>query len=664
MSISDQRGPELQALCNDHTPVTGAAPADSQREMDQLRARLAEFAAARRQRLQGILDAADAICGGADSPASRWRSAVQGLADDASRILPGITSGLNNPSPAAVALQYRVGVEEAKFVQPLLAAAAPQRWAALLALVQEVRTFDGALTARWQALQEQAQSVHQMQGTTFDRLQEAVARRAERSTLQQGTVADHWQKAAQQITSLSTGANAQGWHEQAHRALADASNTIRLSLSDANHDVASWRELQSQILSAQAQLQSLQAVETQTLHPLFRQARRECEDFCTNPAPERARQLLRDTDEALSAWASSQASSALSSEAQELARSCGARAVQIVADVERAWADFRRNQDGVFIGSLSSAAREALWHTSAWADRARNWANLLPRIEALRPLLANRWGVDAAAPFEALRKAAQHRLDAQETAFAEAQNHENTLNSLYASAREELFRRCRDDGAFDAFVVDHFSDVCRDYYDGMTAIEQANRLFERHGPDTVLPKAREVWERLHPFDEKDLPTHRWAYEVSERDREVLLRSAKGDAELEALAIDHFAQAARNFTNTMTGRQKAALILAIYGADEVLPKAQQYFQKLHPFDEKDLPTRPDKYPVSESERDWLNQRFATDAGLEAFAIDFFRGAFLDFGSNMSRTQKCGLMIGRFGLGAIKSKLTEYPGYMKT
>ena len=213
-------------------------------------------------------------------------------------------------------------------------------------------------------------------------------------------------------------------------------------------------------------------------------------------------------------------------------------------------------------------------------------------------------------------------------------------------------------------MIDYFGDACRDYYEGMTAIEKANRLFERYGPDTVLPKAREVWERLHPFDEKDLPTHRWAYEVSERDREVLLRSAKDDSELEKLAIDYFAQASRNFTDTMTGRQKAALILAIYGAGEVLPKAREYFQKLHPFDEKDLPTRPDKYPVSESDRDWLNQRFATDAGLEAFALDFFRDASLDFGNNMTRTQKCGLLIGRFGLGAIKSKLTEYPGYVKT
>lgn len=656
MGDYSQRSTELAALVAEF-----AAASPSEQERQHFAARVPEYLEARRRRLDELVEAIADVCEAGSEPEPRWRRVVEGLATDAAHILGQILSGIGEPSAAAIALKYRMQSEEERFIRPLLDAGVAARWGQLGPLRREVDTMDRSLRARWAGLVEKSAEIDRAQGELATAIRDRLRTLREDAAREQTAAAAALASAADTASRLGDGNTDERWYERARAGIGPVFATVAATTAAASASADRTAAAATAARTELARLRALQEAEVGGLHRLFHEARAEAAQLRAASRADRGTALVREGQDLLASWAAAQTGSALQSDAGALARDLAGRTAPALAALTAAWDALIREHDGRFFGSLSSATTAALRHPSEWAAR-QGWYAELPA--ALAELRARGGGLDVGAlrtAVDALAATARARLAAREQQARSAEEHRRDLESRFASARVELTHYLPTDSDQEAFFLDYFPNAARPLLDvpsDLTRSDKFNRVFEIEGVDPVLRKAREVFWHENPFDGNDVPTRPREFAVVETDREVLLSLMRTASDLEALALDYFPQAAKEFASDMTNRRKAALVLATYGGTAVLKQAREYFWAHHPFDDRDLPTRPWAYPVSESDRDALAKLFVTDNELDGFATEAARRAALEFKPGMTRRQRAGLILAIHSSDIMRSAREYY------
>lgn len=627
-------------------------------ERNQASARIAEYISARDRALAELVEAAKSICSGSSNADTIWRRPVDSLAESAARILGGLTSGITNPGKAAQAFAWQVQSQEARFVAILQGMDLLGRWAGMEKLRVDVEGTNAALQAKWRALAEKSASLDYNQDAMAVQLKQALVGARATAEARSRATSERLKVVSGELALLSNDSSRADWHEDTTDAMQSVFSMASQVYRELDADSAALMAAAAAARNAVQALRGMQDAEIGAIHRLFLDARAEAAQFCRQSASDLAEAMLQECRSILTNAATSLPTSAQQADAQAMASDILAWTEPLKASIQKAFEALKSEHAGRFLGDLNSATTEALAHSGAWAGR-RGWeSEVLRGLGDARAQAESHWQFRVDEPCQKLAATIQARLDGAERITAEAADKRRARDERFAGARTELFQYLPTDADLDAFVVDFYSSVQSQFWQGITRAEKMNILLEAIGADTVLKKAREHYERINPFTADDLPTRRNEYAVNVADRESLLATLGTGADFEAFALDHFARAYNEFTSTMTRRQRAALLLSHFPASEVLAKAKDYYGKLHPFDARNMPTRPGRYPATVEDRDRLVTLLQTDADFEAFALDYFKHAFDDFGSGMDRQQKAGLILAYYGASAVFAKLKEH------
>lgn len=632
------------------------------RERDNFTQRVNEYLDARKRRLDELVEAIPDVCAANDDPERRWRRAPETFAGDHTRTLGQLLSGINDPSAAALALKWHIHSEEERFITPLLELGVPARWGKLGVLLRELESMDKSLRARWTGLAEKTKAIDDAQDRAVAHLKDTLSARKTEAEARQRIVAAQVENAASELSKLDQDSERADWHDATARQLESIFAALDRTFDELSADARAWTTANNEARRELATLRALQDAELGSIHRLFYEAKKEAEDFRNASPLDRAKTLLREGQELLSSWASSQAGSALQSDAAALGKDLSAKTDAIMSQLSQAWDVFTREHEGRFFGSLSSATREALLHPSAWSSR-QSWYGELPR--AFSELRSRSGGLDIIGllnlPAQELATTAQGRLALKERRLVDKETYRKTIESRYDAARATLRTYMVTDDELDAFILDYFHGsipLSADLPSELTRSDKMNVLFEVQGVDRVLEKARGLFEVKYPFDRYDKPNKRYPFPVDDTEREILLEIFKTDADFSAFALDFCRRASDEFTGSMTRRQKAALVIAHYGGATALEKARECFVRDNPFDERDLPRRKYNYSVNESDRETIVATLKTDAELDGFAVEYARQAYNQFTSTMGARRKAALILAIHGSEAVAWAKTYY------
>lgn len=653
------RANELKAMLAEMTVASESeGHSEGATERNQASARITEYIDARNRYLGELSEAAKSICNNPGNAESTWRRPLENLAECTNRILGGLLTGIANPGQSAQAFAWKVQSQEASFVRALQGLDLVGQWVRMDKLRVDVESMNASLQAKWRALAEKSTSLDYAQNELASQLKQALVTAGACARARSASSSERFRTVMSDLGRLSDDSGQPDWHERSTRGLEAAFSTASQAYRELGSDAASLIAAAATARASIQALRGLQDAETSAVHRLFHTAREDAAQFCRQGASDLAAAAMQECRDMLSKAASNMPTSAQQADIQALGSDMLACAEPLTASIQKAFELLKSEHAGRFLGDLNSATIEALAHPSAWSGR-RGWEADVQRILGeCRAQAESHWQVRLDEPCLKLATAVQTRLDAAEKTARDAADRRRARDERLIGARTELLHYLITDSDLDAFTIDFYSDVRRQYWEGITRPEKMNILLDTIGVDTVLAKAREYYERRNPFTADDLPTRRNEYQVRIEDRESLLATLKTDSDFMAFALDFYRRAFDEFTSSMTRRQKAALLLSHFPASAVLAKAQEYYGKLHPFDERNMPTRPGRYPASEYDRDRLVDMLKTDSDLEAFALDYFKHAFDDFSCGMIRQQKAGLIIAYYGASAVFATLKEH------
>lgn len=395
------------------------------REYQQLDEKTVQYGNARVQRLQDLVRAVDTILAGEASFQSCWDAPLKALDTDIDGSLGAIGSGLSEPSKQLLAVKYRLVTEETHFADTLFVKRPAERWAAMSKLHQDLMTFMGVLRTRWQVLLDKVREIDGQADARVEELwrpfrtaKDASADRARRITeALQRAVAD-----LRRLKDASTGTGildkimasraATSWID----ATSQGVDAVIASIGDAmvreiGNDADDWQKIFENFQAQAGSLRSLRDAERDGIHRIFKDARREAEDFVQKPVPERARALDGEARTFLSDWGSNLLSDGARRDAQAVSDDIYEVTKRKLAMIDDLYREFESQNKGRFYGSLADDVVGALIVRERWRQRLQTSSDyrVLETVQTFRSLAERRYDVDLGAAFRELIDAASAR---------------------------------------------------------------------------------------------------------------------------------------------------------------------------------------------------------------------------------------------------------------
>lgn len=399
---------QASGLFGNPKPVPDAEVAEWARSFDQERtnlpAKVGEYFSARSRRLNDLVDGMGTVVSGGKDADALWKGPTEGLAADVASILSGTLSGLSRPSGKATGLLFRIQTEEDAFARGLAGRGAADAWAKLTALAAKVQRTTLEMSSAWEQLVSQEEDIDTQAADKVNNLvaamrgaDDAVRARYEAAerTLASGNddlsgVAD----AASLVTFDGTSTEKiRELTSRIEKVMSGLSSAIK-DLDQLTKDLVARREAAENALTF---LGYLQDSEVGAVLLNYKRLRAGAEDLARDPSPDRAaEELAAGTRRSLSDWSGSMANPGQRSDAEKLAGLLTAETDAIERVVKDAWATLRKENDGRWLGSLSSTARNQLVRIDSWNSRRRDvdGVNLTAGLDKVKDGAGRGFGLD------------------------------------------------------------------------------------------------------------------------------------------------------------------------------------------------------------------------------------------------------------------------------
>ena len=427
------------------SPQQVSQAADEERR--QFRNQVPSYFVARNGRLDELSRALDAILSGESDPEGRWGRVLGDLTSDGDRILDGLLSGITEPTRRAASLKQHLLDTEGEFVDKLSAKRVASRWAQMSQIHQDLLVFMGGLRAKWQSLIDKLREIDGQAGPCVDEMLRPFNYAKSQSTDRASRITEGLRRAESQLAELTKATPtgildkvaattiATSWLDGTARGLQPVADTVRDTiLRNLTLEAEDWEKVYQNFLTRASYLRALQSAERDGIHRLFRDTCRECNDFASRPAPDRAKAAAEEARNFLGDWAGSLSQTGAKADAQQFANDLMEQCWKKHRLIEDLYKEFDAQNRGRFFSAVGSDTASALMVRASWTSRQGTLADyrVLETLAEQRKRVASGFDVDLKRAYAALYDTARAREVPEELASRKA----DLLSQIMASATD------------------------------------------------------------------------------------------------------------------------------------------------------------------------------------------------------------------------------------
>jgi hypothetical protein len=425
-----------------------AAAAKGKQEQDAFDRNVRDYSDERDRQLTTLIDTMRAIASAEADPESIWATPARALAAAVESKLGTILTGnsITSPTPFAVGAQWGISSTEKLYADGLLGVGVAPTWKAIQLIRAADAMFLIGLEAQWNLLKQKSLEIYRNASPYATRIADVVE-----NSPGGGVPVTELSSDGDDITALANKiAGSSDSPSSLLSAAEGAFDVYRRGLAEVERFTRDWQLTIDQAKSDVAILKGLQAAEIEALHRVFKDRRKEAQEYHDHPSHENIDRLIDDLDSRWNSWAGGLPAPGMKKDSDELIIALMKPLSTRLEDSRAFLKSFEDLYDGIFLNAVDAETVQLMCNDDDWDDlRKRFIERRAPDVLMTIKAMIERKDVDANELIGALEAAVTARTkdsDSDRQAFAALITKlRGELVPRFAAARDALRRTC-DDG--------------------------------------------------------------------------------------------------------------------------------------------------------------------------------------------------------------------------
>ncbi|MCP3136656.1 hypothetical protein [Pyxidicoccus xibeiensis] len=366
-SRADEMLKEIEAIQN-------KLPEDAARK---LREAMSQYLSLRKACLDDLVKLVEDESSSNTSAAGQWRSRCEAVRSALAEPFENALRNLELPAPAAAAgYGWQMGnkVKEEQFFAALTEINVATVRDYLVANHQSLKEYSQTLDEKWKRITSETDTLQSEEQKAYQAMLQMTREIIKKFAEEERTLYEKARQAGQFVLSgAEQGLDLLGEFIPWMKGVAAVISPAAERLKQLNEF---WLQTNSMLFGRMGNYQSLVQAERGGILPLFKETRRQVEEYWQKNGLERAREMLNGGKSSLDGWLSACPTPAQKEDARRFYDAAYASLEKHLKNVEAVASEFERKWNGVFKGALSPSVADELIDGSAWRINARTLAEI------------------------------------------------------------------------------------------------------------------------------------------------------------------------------------------------------------------------------------------------------------------------------------------------